>query len=66
MLKECAPCAFRDAAQFAFSKFATAQLVCPHLEEGCTLLRRDQSRPYAGSLGSVTQGKRRSSMWRPL
>ena len=43
MLKECAPCAFRDAAQFALSKFATAQLVCQHLEEGCTLLRRDQS-----------------------
>jgi hypothetical protein len=27
----------------ASSKFATAQLVCQHLEEGCTLLRRDQS-----------------------
>ena len=43
VLKECAPCAFRDAAQFALSKFATAQLVCQHLEEGRTLLRWDQS-----------------------
>jgi hypothetical protein len=43
VLKECAPCAFRDAAQFALSKFATAQLVCQHLEEGHTLLSWDQS-----------------------
>jgi len=42
-LEECAPCAFRDAAQLASSKFATAQLVCQHLEEGRTLLRWDQS-----------------------
>jgi len=33
VLKECAPCAFRDEAQLASSKFATAQLVCQHLEE---------------------------------
>ena len=43
VLKECAPCAFRDEAQLASSKFATAQLVCEHLEEGRTLLRWDQS-----------------------
>jgi hypothetical protein len=43
VLKECAPCAFRDAAQFALSKFATAQFVCQHLEERRTLLRWDQS-----------------------
>jgi hypothetical protein len=42
-LEECAPRAFRDAAQLASSKFATAQLVCQHLEEGRTLLRWDQS-----------------------
>jgi len=34
---------FRDAAQLASSKFATAQLVCQHLEEGHTLRRWDQS-----------------------
>ena len=34
---------FRDAAQLASSKFATAQLVCQHLEEGRTLRRWDQS-----------------------
>jgi hypothetical protein len=43
VLEECAPCAFRDAAQLASSKFATAQLVCQHLEEGHTLRRWDQS-----------------------
>ena len=43
VLKECAPYAFRDEAQLASSKFATAQLVCQHLEEGRTLLRWDQS-----------------------
>ena len=43
MLEECAPCAFRDAAQLASSKFATAKLVCQHLEEGRTLRRWDQS-----------------------
>jgi hypothetical protein len=28
--------------------------------------RYSRQTPYAGSLGSVTQGKRRSAMWRPL
>jgi hypothetical protein len=43
VLEERAPRAFCDAAQLALSKFATAQLVCQHLEERHTLLRRDQS-----------------------
>jgi hypothetical protein len=41
--EEMTPCAFCHAAQLASSKFATAQLVCQHLEEGRTLLRWDQS-----------------------
>src|SRR5262249_6342385 len=38
-LEERAPCAFRDPAQLASSKFATAQLVRQHVAEGYTLVR---------------------------